>query len=272
MKHVHLILKKFFALKQSVNPKYSLRSLARDLGVNPSFVSRVLAGKQEITPSRLDQFIQLLNIDAVAAKELKLSLVEEYMRELGVHDTELLGRAEFSVMDYEDRQLTLKEMNILNPWFNIAILEFTALDEFVHDAQAIAKRLGLRVDQVEKSLSYLLNNGYLEQSEQGLKKTSKKLRLPTQKSHETVRFFHKAMMELAVKEMFQKTDDQSFNARLVTSTSIATNSKKIAQAKERIAAFQLEIAELLHEEPCDEVYDLTIALFPMTTKSAADVG
>ncbi|MBO9666406.1 MAG: hypothetical protein J7501_06290, partial [Bdellovibrio sp.] len=134
MKHVHLILKKFFTLKQSVNPKYSLRSLARDLEVNPSFVSRVLAGKQEITPSRLDQFIRLLNIDAVAAKELKLSLVEEYMHELGVHDVGLLGRTDFSVMDYEDRQLTLKEMNILNPWYNIAILEFTALEEFVRDA------------------------------------------------------------------------------------------------------------------------------------------
>lgn len=264
MSQVAHILKKFFSLKKTVNPRYSLRSLARDLDVNPSVVSRILTGKQDITPIRLEQFIEILNIDAIAAKELKRHLIISYMKELGLEESDLFGMPPVSVMDYDDRHLSIKDMNILNPWYNIAILEFSACEDFVKDPAWIAKRLGLRVDQVEKSLTYLLLNGFLVESEEGYRKSSRKLRLPMFKSHEVVRYFHKAMMELAVREMFQKTDDQSYASRLITSTSIAVNSAKLEESKAQIAKMQLEIAEMLNQEPCDEVYNLTIGLFPIT--------
>ncbi|NUN06840.1 MAG: DUF4423 domain-containing protein [Bdellovibrio sp.] len=64
--------------------------------------------------------------------------------------------------------------------------------------------------------------------------------------------------------MQNKTDEKSFERRLITSTSIAANSKNIPRAKEKLAEVQLEIAEILREGPCDEVIDLTLILFPLT--------
>lgn len=88
MSQVAEILKSFFSNKQMANPRYSLRSLARDLNVNPSVVSRIFTGKQKVTPARLEQFIAILDIDAEAVKELKRKLIVCYIKELGLEESD----------------------------------------------------------------------------------------------------------------------------------------------------------------------------------------
>ncbi|WP_413557093.1 hypothetical protein [Bdellovibrio sp. HCB209] len=87
---VHQILKAALEQRQSLNPKYSLRNFAKDLSVNPSFVSRILTGKQTIPSARLEEIIQTLQMDESASKRLKIELIRDYMKELGLKETELL--------------------------------------------------------------------------------------------------------------------------------------------------------------------------------------
>ncbi|WP_413574553.1 hypothetical protein ACLVWU_10015 [Bdellovibrio sp. HCB290] len=87
---VHLILRAALGHRQSLNPKYSLRSFAKDLSVNPSFVSRILSGKQTIPSSRLEEIIQTLQMSETSSRKLKIELVRDYMKELGLKETELL--------------------------------------------------------------------------------------------------------------------------------------------------------------------------------------
>ncbi|WP_413584170.1 helix-turn-helix domain-containing protein [Bdellovibrio sp. HCB274] len=90
MSRVHQILKAALEQRQSVNPKYSLRSFAKDLSVNPSFVSRILNGKQTIPSARLEEIIQTLHMNEASSRNLKIELVRDYMKELGLKETELL--------------------------------------------------------------------------------------------------------------------------------------------------------------------------------------
>ncbi len=90
MSRVHQILKSALERRQSLNPKYSLRNFAKDLAVNPSFVSRILTGKQTVPSSRLEQIIQTLEMDSHTSKMLKIELIRDYMKELGIHEKELL--------------------------------------------------------------------------------------------------------------------------------------------------------------------------------------
>lgn len=90
MSRVHHILRSALERRQNLNPKYSLRNFAKDLSVNPSFVSRILTGKQTVPTSRLDQIIQTLEMDAHTSRMLKIELIKDYMKELGLHEKELL--------------------------------------------------------------------------------------------------------------------------------------------------------------------------------------
>ncbi len=262
----HLIIKKYFARKQKVNPKYSLRSFARDLDVNPAFVSRLLNGKQEIPRQRLDQITKILEMDSLTSKELKKSMAAILLKEMGLDPSEIGKSKASSILQFDDRAMTAKEMSVLSPWYNITIMELVTCANFKMDAGWIAKRLNLTNDQVERSLSYLIENGYLKKDQDGLIKTNKQLRLPTKLSAGIIRQFHKSMMEFAVKEMFQKIGDKDFAERLITSTSIAVNKENIPKAKERMLEMQIEIADILRDGECTEVFDLTLALFPLTQR------
>lgn len=260
----HQLLKKYLERKQKVNPKYSLRAFARDLEVNAGFVSRMLNGTQEVPLKRLGQLAKILELDAVALKDLKKAIAFEFMSEIGISSKDMAINSKQSLVTFEEKAMTAKEMSVLSPWYNIAILELCTCENFQANSKWIAERLNITVAQAEKSVSYLQTNGYIKEEDGQLIKTHKHVRLPTKQSAEIVRHFHKNMMELAVKEMFQKTDNKSFNERLITSTSIAVNPENIPAAKERLAEMQLEIAEMLREGGCTEVYDLTLALFPLT--------
>lgn len=260
----HQLLKKYLERKQKVNPKYSLRAFARDLKVNAGFVSRMLNGNQEVPLKRLGQIARILDLDTVALNDLKKAIACEFMSEIGLSTKYLSGSTEQSLATFEDKAMTAKDLSALSPWYNIAILELCTCEDFQADSKWIADRLNITQAQVEKSVTYLQNNGYLEEQDGLLVKTHKHIRFPTKQSTEIVRYYHKSMMELAVKEMFQKTDTKRFHQRLITSTSIAVNPENIAAAKERMAEFQLKLAEMLREGPCTEVFDLTMALFPLT--------
>ncbi len=262
----HLILKKYFLRKQKINSSYSLRSFARDLKVNPAFISRILNGKQEIPLKRLKQMAEILDLDSVVVKDLKRAIANDFLNQLGLSNKDFSATAKSSLTHFEDRVPSAREMNVLNPWYNISIMELVTCEPFIYDKIWIAKRLGLTPGQVTNSLSYLLGNGYLKEENGSLRKTNKLVRLPTKKSHGVVRQFHKSMMEFAVKEMFQHTDDESFRSRVITSTSIAVNPNNVAKARERLTEMQLELAEILREGICTEVYDLTLALFPLTKR------
>jgi len=263
----HLIIKKYFLRKQKVNPKYSLRSFARDLDVNPAFVSRLLNGKQEIPNARLNQIAKILDMDSLTLKELKKSMAFVVLREMGLSPADLGHSKVNSLLLFDDRAMTAKEMNVLDPWYNITIMELVTCSNFKPEASWIARRLKLTTEQVEKSLSYLIQNEYLSRNEEGnFMKTNKQLRLPTKQSVGIIRQFHKSMMELAVKEMFQKTGEKDFAERLITSTSIAVNKENIPKAKERMLEMQIEISNILRQGECTEVFDLTLALFPLTQK------
>lgn len=260
----HLILKKYFLLKKKINPRYSLRSFALRLKVNPAFISRILNGKQEIPLKRLEQITDLLGMDSIAVKDLKRSIAKAYLNELGLGGESIEKHFMPALDNYEDKAPTDKEMSVLSPWYNITIMEMTTCKYFNRDATWIAKKLNLTENQVEKSIDYLTHNGYLKLVEGNLVKTNKQIRIPTKKSFHIVRQFHKSMVELAIKEMFQNTNDKAFTKRLITSTSIAVNSKNLPRAKVRLAEMQLELAEILREGNCDQVYDLSLILFPIT--------
>jgi uncharacterized protein (TIGR02147 family) len=260
----HQILKKYFLRKQKANPKYSLRAFARDLKVSAPFASRLFLGTQEIPLKRLGQIAKVLDMDILDLKDLKNAIAKEFLNTLGLSSKDFVEPPKQVLSTFEDKAMTLKEMSVLSPWFNIAILELVTCEDFKSDAAWMAKRLGIRPDQAETSKTYLIRQGYLKEVRGVLQKTDRHLRLPTKNSLDIVKRYHKSMMDLAAKEMFRNGDSRSFENRLITSTSIAVNPANIPLAKERLAEVQLEVSELLREGPCTEVYDLTLVLFPLT--------
>jgi cyanate lyase len=60
---VHQILQKAFLAKRKMNPSYSQRALARDLGTSAVFVTNILTGKKSIPAARFKRIFKVLDMD-----------------------------------------------------------------------------------------------------------------------------------------------------------------------------------------------------------------
>ncbi len=234
------LLRELLLTRTRKNPAYSLRALGRDLGVSAAYVSLVLSGKKRLSLKRAIQVNQLLGRgvlpEAVKSKYLLLEM---------------------------DR------FHVLGQWFHLAILDLTTCSNFQPRVQWVARRLRISTSEVRDAVERLQRVGLLKVDGSRWVKTERLLFVPTKKSEPSVREFHTAMLERA-RQALSRTEPEEYRRRTISGFTIAANSARIAEAKERVRRFQSELVDFLTEGECDEVYQLGTQLFPLTEKFKGD--
>lgn len=255
----HDILKQYFERKKFINPSYSLRALSRDLGLSPGFVSGIMTGKKKIPVGRTPQILKVLGMDDIAALQLKKALTVE-----GVIQKESPTVPNENI-DFLNKFYPLdeKKYDLLDKWYNLAILDLTTTKNFKSDSKWIAKVLGISKLEVELALNKLLRMGVLEVKNGILIKTNRKLRLPTNKRRDVVSKFHQQMILQASKELDTRLDSKDFNDRLITGATIATSRDKVEKIKTKINHFLYECVEELTADGPENVFQFNIQVFPL---------
>jgi len=161
-------------------------------------------------------------------------------------------------------QLTMDNFRLKSDWYHYAILELMELKNFKSDCKWVARRLGMPVAEVQEALERLVRLGLVEIDNQGLWKDSS----GGQTTTVTGNFTNSALKKLQ-KEFLQKAveaiDNIEINYRDQSSVTFSANKKKITEAKEVVKDFRRKLATLMTSvDEKDEVYNLTISLFPLT--------
>jgi uncharacterized protein (TIGR02147 family) len=253
------VLKMYFDRKQAARPGFSMRTFAKDLKVTPSFVSECLSGKKSIPLARIPELIDILELDDVAAEHLKRALILENLSQYGL-DLETL-KEEKDVLKFQP--VPKSQFTLLNPWYNIAIMDLTTCEGFKKDHEWIAKRLGLSRYQVEHSLNQLIASGLLQETEEGYKKIAEQIRLSINESHSEIRKYHASMIEKAKQELLTKTSKTAFDLREISGVTIAANPQQVAKARQILVDAIHEAATVLSQGPCTDLYQINIQLFSL---------
>jgi len=249
------ILRQILLKKMKANPAYSARAFARDIGVSPAFVTMILNGKKTINLNRAIEISQALKL----AENEKQALLNATMQESGL---DLQVKSKLDRRDLTD--LSEEQFTVIADWYHFAIMDLVTTKDFKSDPKWIAKRLSLRPLEVEVAIGRLIKVGILKKVGSRLKKVLNKVELPTKLSLTAVREHHKQMMERA-KEQLTKTDQKSFESRMISSMTFAADMSRIEEARKRVLDFQQELANFLSAgDECTEVFQLNIQLFPHT--------
>ena len=75
------------------------------------------------------------------------------------------------------------------------------------------------------------------------------------------------MIAKALQVLLGETDDVSFSRRMITAISFAANPQRLKQGRERLMELIYEIADIMTEGDCTEVYQLNVQFFPLTKQS-----
>lgn len=236
--------------KMQTNPSYSLRAFAKNLGISPSGLSMMMNGKTPITLSSISKIGMKLNFSHQEIEDLQMSLLTE-------KNFTVMKVKDFEVID-SDRFELIKE------WYHYGILNLMRTKGFQQKPAWIAKRLGITITDVQSAVERLekvglikIENGvWVDISSKFTSHTNNKQYSEAAKKNQ-IQLFTKAL------DCIEKVD---FTNRNHTGTTIAISVKDLDRAKERITKFRKQfMAEFDREMNADEVYHISVALFPLTS-------
>lgn len=255
----YAFIQNYLQRKRVNNPAYSLRALARDMDLSPSFLSEVVNGKKRLPRDRMDRLCELLDIDKAGRRQLQTFMAREILQVNKIDDS-LLAR---SSDDAAYTPASRKSLDFLSPWYVPAILDLSTCADFRPDPVWIADRLGLKREIAAIVVKRLKDHGMLVEKNGKLTKFEKKIRIPARESRAQIRRYHTEMMTRAIQTM-DKQDEASYSRRLISGVTTAANPAQVEKAKQRLHEVIHEVTEILSKGSCTEVYQLNLQCFPLT--------
>jgi len=250
--------------KAKRNPSYSLRAMARDLSISPSFLSLLLNGKRRLSFKQAIEFCKLLKCDEDKSERLLKATALE-----SSSDSDSRNYLAASLANSADNPqdnfyvLELDRFKFLSEWYHIAILDLTLVEGFKTDNNWIANQLQITTEQVTQAVLRLERLGLLEIKNKKWIKTNVKIAIPTTKSEKAIREFHKQMMDQA-KVAIDREGQNEFLEREISGITMAINAARINEAKKRIQKFQRELFNYLTEGESTELYQLNLQFFRLS--------
>ncbi len=230
------------------NPRYSMRSFARTLGMDPSTLTKVLNGKRVLGPR------------AIRKLSLRLGLSAEQLQRFSPAGAQ-------AEPGYQ--QLSLDVFRVISDWHHYALLELMRVDSFRSSSRWASRVLGISQVEVRSAIERLQRVGMVRVDAEG-----NWIDLSDGKSTTVGNDFTAAAFRNLQRQILQKAlvalEEVPLNLRDQTSMTFAIDTQKLPEAKVRITAFRRELATFLSRgERRDQVYHLGISLYPVTKTEPA---
>ena len=158
--HYSNILSEILSERKKINPNYSLRAFARDLGLSSSRVSEIINRKQGLSKDAAKKISKKLNFNKVE-DEFFSDLVEAKNARSKSSREDAERRLEKKQIGKEQQLLREQAFRIISDWYHFAILELTMTDGFRSSTIWIAKRLGISVTEATEAVHRLKSLGLM---------------------------------------------------------------------------------------------------------------
>jgi transcriptional regulator with XRE-family HTH domain len=229
------------------NPRYSLRSFARKIGVASGTLSLFINGKRDISLDLAEQISNKLGLNG--------DEYDSFFRPFRITDA-IKNPIEY---DHYDLSLFSPEEN----WIALATLNLLSLKDFILSAGNLSRRLGITESVAKIIIDKLIARGEIAWSKEGKAiRVHSRLQTTDNKKNSTLRQIQLNNLKLAERSL-QRDDMQE---RDFTSMTMAINEDYLQDAKKIIRKFEDEISVFLESGNKNRIYKLNIQLFPLDKK------
>ncbi len=250
-------------------PGFAYATISEKAGFSsPSFIKLVIDGKKNVSADSANRIAVALKLNKQQTSYFKLLVEFEQAEDLETKVAVIARIDTYRKRSSPDRILPADHI-YLSKWYYCAIREMVDLIDWKEDPEYISKKLRGLVSpaQVRSALSYLETHGFLERAPGGsLRKRNKNLATGDLQDEEFLRTiarqFHVQMVEQSLQSIKSLPPDE----RHVTNTTLSLSKDSYKYALQRIESLRMELLELAsRDEQVDNVYQLTVNLFPFTT-------
>ena len=231
------LIRSEFQNRVRTDPKYSLRTYATSLGLEPSALSKIFRQKRKLSKR-------------IAARSLSYLLGNETARETPKNSSDF-------------QKINANLVTMLSQWFYFAILELIHVKSFKPDLEWISTTLKIDKKEVEIAVNRLIDLGFITVNEDG-SWTDTFLNLtnitgPVFSKAQTN--YQRQLRELSIIAL----SDTDSSQRDHSSMTMAIDPKRLPEAKEALKKFRQEFcANIQKDSHPEEVYQLTLSFFPIS--------
>jgi uncharacterized protein (TIGR02147 family) len=241
------------------NPRYSLRSFAKHLQMNPSLLSKILRGQVGVSSKRFEKICERMALGPTERSQLAIAEDRKRTFKKQDHLFRELKNTSTQMRDMAD------QFQVIADWYHYAILELVAVQGFQSDERWIAKTLGITYSEVVEARERLMRLGMLEVDTDGHWRDSSGNVSNSSGQYTSIalRKLQTQVLNLALGAL----ETVPVERRLQGSMTLAIDASLVPSAKEKIIAFQRALATSLQEESRNKtsVYQITVSFFPVTT-------
>lgn len=213
------------------NPKYSLRSFARDLNLSPARLSDVLRGRYGFSRSAAEDIAKKLGLSPKESSHF-CDLVESQHARDPKRKAAAQGRVSGASVHYQ--QLSLDGFQVVSDWYHYAILELSLIEGFQSQPRWIATRLGIQESLAKAAIERLLRLDLLQIENGKLEATDSFTASPDGIPSDAIKKFHRQILEKAIAAI----DFQTVEERDLSSLVLAVDESQVGEAKEMIKTFR----------------------------------
>lgn len=234
------IMQNQFHTRRKKNPRYSLRAFGKSVGLSSGAISGVMRGELKISADRVEKIIPQL---ALSSREENQLLA-------------LMGKNKASIR----KQISSEGHELLTDWVYIAVLFSFDMDASDLSPAAIARRLQIPELKVEVVIMDLLAKKMLEKNAQGrIFRTPHHFAVGDGPPSAVIRQAHRVNLELAQKAL----ETIPAERRDFSSLTFAGTREDLELVRNEIRHFYSKVSALMENPPKNEVFRLSISLFPL---------
>ena len=246
--------------REARNAQYSLRAYGRSLGLHPSAISRILAGKQEISLAACAGVVAALKLSTRNQRRFIASVVRERRRREMQQLGEMIGNPELSRFSASVNQEIFER---IADFHCAAVMEACSLEGSTADPAWFAGKLGLGIDHVKGSLSRLVEMGLIRLVGDHFEKTHSRLSAGDEKE---AAFALRSHQRQGMEKALQALDFEPVERCVMVTMVMASDSARIRATHEMIKEFTEDVSDALETAPGSELFQLSVQFFPISKR------
>ena len=258
-------LKEYYDRRKSEMPLYSYRMMGDKLGLDSSYLYRVLQKKQHLPAHALPAAKDILALSGRQAEYFDLLYSAAATKDKGKRE-EIMAKAR-SLRDVHLHSLQQAELKLLENWWIPAVRAYLELNGGVVNLKQIAKDIcpPISEDQAKEAIDTLLEVGLIKKMASGkLALTDAHLTVGGPEKAKAVRHFQKEILQLASDSL----DNIDVTQRNVSTLTLSVDQSCFDDLGEMLKEFRRLVQKRVDgaKNP-DRVMQLSMAFFPVAHKN-----
>jgi hypothetical protein len=241
--------------RMQINRLYSMRAFAKHLGVESSWLSKLLRGDRRITTGFIQRTGMRLGLD--------LSEIRQFMEESRLHSGPILPPRHFN-------QIENDSFEFISDWHHFAILELMKTAGFKQEKDWISQRLKMAPDEVDDAIRRLISIGVITVDSSGQWVDSSGGFTTHNLSPYSTSTGRRKLQAQLLKKSQKCLEDLPIEKRDHSSMMMACSAARIDGAKKLIDEFRYKLSAYLETGEKDTVFALQVSMFPLSSNYGED--